>query len=99
MCKLLSLLILTLSTSLINSCKVLSLSGGGAYGAFEMSIASTLMEKYGGNWDILTGVSAGSINSAYLSTISKGDEKLFIEDYKKLWLSTNNNQVYSYVFF
>ena len=99
MFKLLSFLILTLSTSLINSCKVLSLSGGGAYGSFEMGIASTLMEKYGGNWDLLTGVSAGSINTAYLSTIPKGEEKLFIEEYKKLWLNTNNNDLYSYVFF
>ena len=98
MFKLLSFLILTLS-SLINSCKILSLSGGGAYGSFEMGVASTLMEKYGGSWDLLTGVSAGSINTAYLSTIPKGEEKLFIEEYKKLWLSTSNNDVYSYVFF
>jgi predicted patatin/cPLA2 family phospholipase len=77
----------------------LSLSGGGPLGSFEMGIASSLMQNYGGNWDIITGVSAGSINAAYLSTIKKGDEKLFIEDYKKLWLSTTNEQVYSKVYF
>ena len=99
MFRLLSLLIITLTSSLIQTCKVLSLSGGGSLGAFEIGVASTLMEKYGGNWDIITGVSAGSINVAYLSTIAKGEEKLFINDYKKLWLSTSNNQVYSSVYF
>jgi predicted patatin/cPLA2 family phospholipase len=99
MFSLLYLLVLTLSSSIINTCKVLSLSGGGSLGAFEIGVASTLMEKSGGNWDIITGVSAGSINVAYLSTITKGEEKLFIDDYKKLWLSTSNNQVYSSVYF
>ena len=99
MFRLLSLLIITLTSSLIQTCKVLSLSGGGSLGAFEIGIASTLMEKYGGDWDIITGVSAGSINVAYLSTIKKGEEKLFIDDYKKLWLSTTNNQVNSSVYF
>ena len=84
---------------LSSACKVLSLSGGGPLGSFEMGIASTLMENYDGNWDIITGVSAGSINAAYLSTITKGDEKSFIQDYKKLWLSTTNEQVYSKVYF
>ena len=44
------------------------------------------MEKYGGDWDIITGVSAGSINVAYLSTIAKGEEKLFREEkYAKIY--------------
>ena len=95
----LSLLIIFLYTSLVTPCKVLSLSGGGPLGAFEAGIFSTIIEKNGGNWDIITGVSAGSINAAYLSTIKKGDEKLYISDYKRLWLSTTNNEVYSPIYF
>lgn len=86
-------------TFTIEACKVLSLSGGGPLGAFEIGVASTLMERYGGDWNIITGVSAGSINAAYLSTIEKGKEKLFIEDYKNLWFNTTNNEVYSPAYF
>lgn len=93
------LLMLSISIFTIESCKVLSLSGGGPLGAFEIGVASTLMERYEGNWNIITGVSAGSINAAYLSTIEKGKEKLFIEDYKNLWFNTSNNQVYSPTYF
>lgn len=93
------LLIFGICTFMIEACKVLSLSGGGPLGAFEIGVASTIMERYGGDWNIITGVSAGSINAAYLSTIEKGKEKLFIQDYKNLWFNTTNNQVYSPTYF
>lgn len=93
------LLTFVMCTFTIEACKVLSLSGGGPLGAFEIGVASTLMERYGGDWNIITGVSAGSINAAYLSTIEKGQEKLFIEDYKNLWFNTSNNEVYSPTYF
>ena len=35
---------------LSSACKVLSLSGGGPLGSFEMGIASTLMENYDGKY-------------------------------------------------
>ena len=47
---------------MLNSCKILSLSGGGVYGAFEMGIVSKLLEN-NKTWDLFTGVSAGSLNS------------------------------------
>ena len=51
--------------------KILCLSGGGSYGAFEMGVICNLIEEAKGGWDLITGVSAGSINAAYISTLKK----------------------------
>lgn len=96
--KYISIFFITL-LSPINTCKVLTLSGGGSFGAFEMGIVSTLIDKNKGGWDVITGVSAGSINAAYLSTVSKTDEKISVPEFKKLWLSTTNDKVYSKMYF
>jgi predicted patatin/cPLA2 family phospholipase len=80
-------------------CKVLSLSGGGSYGAFEMGIVSKLIDSKNGGWDLITGVSAGSINAGFLSTIDKYNEANYTNIIKDLWLSTTNSQVYSNIFF
>ena len=79
-------------------CSVLSFSGGGAYGAFEMGIVSKLFEN-DHIYDMYTGVSAGSLNAAFMSTINKGDEKNNIDTYKKLWLQFKNSDIYSYELF
>ena len=80
-------------------CKVLSLSGGGSYGAFEMGIVSKLIDSKNGSWDLITGVSAGSINAGFLSTIDKNNESNYTNIIKELWFSTSNSQVYSNSFF
>lgn len=96
--KYISLFFITL-LNYVDTCKVLTLSGGGSFGAFEMGIVSTIIEQDNGGWDVITGVSAGSINAAYLSTINKSDEKINIPEFKRLWLSTTNDKVYSDIYF
>lgn len=92
-------LYLLLLPVLISGCKILSLSGGGSYGAFEAGIVSHLIEDNKGGWDLITGVSAGSINSAYFSTIAVEDEDKYVDLYKELWVNLNSSAVYSYEFF
>ena len=77
------------------SCKVLSLSGGGALGAFEAGVFSSIIQQQQGQWDLITGVSAGSINALYLSSIEPQDEIKFIPLYESLWSSLKNSDIYS----
>ena len=74
--------------------RILVLSGGGSYGAFEAGIISNLIENGKGSWDFITGVSAGSLNASYLSTIDKESEKDNIEIIKNLWENIKNVDVF-----
>ena len=59
-------------------CKVLALSGGGDKGAYEAGVVSGLVNNLPGanvTWDVVTGISAGAINSAAIATYAVGDEK------------------------
>lgn len=79
--------------------KILVLSGGGSYGAFEVGVVSNLIEKGLGGWDLITGVSAGSINACYLSTVPIEEEKNYIDTFKNLWLNIKDKDVYKPEFF
>jgi predicted patatin/cPLA2 family phospholipase len=74
--------------------KVLVLSGGGSFGCFEMAVVSALILAGKGSWDLVTGVSAGSLNAAYLSTIDKDKEADNINIFKNLWKSVKNSDVF-----
>ena len=75
--------------------KILVLSGGGSIGTFEAAIVNQLISKGKGCWDLVTGVSAGSINAAYLSTIDKDKEIDNIDVLKNLWCDITNNDVFN----
>ena len=49
-----------------NNCRILALSGGGAHGSFEVGVINHL-DTMGYSWDIITGVSVGSINVGMLA--------------------------------
>ena len=60
------------------SCKALALSGGGSKGSYEAGVLYGLVNndpdktKYA--YDVVTGVSAGSINTVAVSLFAPGDE-------------------------
>lgn len=72
----------TLSLSLIatvsaqKSCRALAMSGGGSKGAYEVGVLWGLVkndpnpEKY--KWDVITGVSAGALNTAIVTGFAPG---------------------------
>ena len=59
-------------------CRVLSLSGGGSKGAYEIGVMESFVnmlpeaESY---YDVISGVSVGSINALGFGTFGKGEEK------------------------
>ena len=79
--------------------RILVLSGGGSYGAFEAGIVANLIENNKGSWDFITGVSAGSLNASYLSTIDKDSEKDNIDRIKSFWFEIKNEDVFKDEFF
>ena len=79
--------------------KILVLSGGGSRGSFEMGIVSKLISEGKGGWDLITGVSAGSLNTSYLSTIDKNNEMQNIQEFKRLWSDLKNKDVFQSEYF
>lgn len=92
------ILLILLSFVLSSACKILSLSGGGAYGAFESGIFTKLFEN-NSTYDLITGVSAGSLNAAYLSSIISGQEKFHKNDFKSLWTSIKSEDILHKIYF
>jgi len=94
------LLVLSLAASIavgVHSCRTIALSGGGAFGAYEAGVMSGLIDYiYDGqaNWTRIAGISAGSINSAYMTMWNVGDEKSGVESLKTMWLNTTQDMVY-----
>lgn len=76
------------------NCRILALSGGGAHGSFEVGVLKKL-SQIGYNWDIITGVSAGAINTGLLGMYSINDLSLAINDLVQLWFNMTPNKVYS----
>ena len=59
-----------------SKCKALALSGGGSKGAYEAGVIYGLMHEgdpadY--DWDVITGVSVGAINTAAIAMWDKAD--------------------------
>lgn len=59
-------------------CNVLALSGGGAFGAVEMGVLDSLVSagKAPKTYDIITGISAGGLNTGFLSYYDSVDQAL-----------------------
>jgi hypothetical protein len=93
-----SIFLFTIFSKVINSCKILSLSGGGVFGAYEIGLVSNLIEK-NKTWDLITGISSGSINAAYLSTVVSGEEKYKVNEFKNFWINLENKDIYNNIYF
>ena len=72
-----------------DKCLALSMSGGGSLGSYEaggiwgMYFESEDKTKF--EYDILTGVSAGAINTVAMAVFEQGDEDAMIRDVSKRW--------------
>ncbi len=80
-------------------CNILSLSGGGSFGAVEVGILSDLVEKkkIPEHYDIITGISVGGLNAGFLSSKSSLSSglKQIIPIYKNLKTSNIYTQSYN----
>ena len=73
------------------------MSGGGALGAYEAGVLYGMVKN--GNakdftYDVVTGVSAGSINTMGLSLFKKGDESKAVDWLTDRWGKLTNPDVY-----
>jgi len=100
MLKTLTLALFTSTTQALTrkSCTALAMSGGGSKGAFEAGAMWGLVkndpnpEKY--KWDVVTGVSAGSLNAAIVTGFAPGEEDEMVEYASDLWKNTGNKDAY-----
>jgi len=79
-------------------CMALAMSGGGTLGAYE---AGALWGMYYGladkkemEYDVVTGVSAGSINLGLVSVYPKGQEEAMVNDLSHRWESLKQDDLY-----
>lgn len=94
----------TQNTQNTQNCKqttynILSLSGGGAFGAIQAGMLSDLYEKGKlGVPDIVTGISAGALNAGYLSyAIQSGQVSTIresLQNLTRLWTDLKTSNVY-----
>jgi predicted acylesterase/phospholipase RssA len=78
-------------------CRALVLSGGGSNGAWEAGVLYGLLHN--GNpedyaYDVVTGVSAGALNSLLFALTEPGTEKETTEIISDLWLGLKTKDVY-----
>jgi len=79
-------------------CTALAMSGGGAHGAFEAGVLWGFLknddnkDKY--KYDIVTGVSAGSINAIGVAAWPIGDEDALVNWLSEQWLTLTSPNVY-----
>jgi hypothetical protein len=72
-------------------CRILSMSGGGSHGAFEMGGVTRLIENPGWKpWDVHLGISAGSLGVVGLL---KDDYKNNMEKVKSIWSEIKTKDV------
>ena len=77
----------------VNALNQLSFSGGGAFGAVEIGILKKLYETGNTlNYDLYTGISAGALNSGYMSYFS--DLQTGIKSGELLYSGIRNRMVY-----
>ena len=80
------------------SCRALALSGGGAKGSFEAGALYGLVmndvDKSKYRYDVVTGVSAGAINTGAISVFDIGDEENLVQFLSETWSSIVGSDVY-----
>ena len=71
----------------------LSFSGGGSFGAVEIGILKRILETDSNQYDLYTGISAGALNSGFLSYFS--DLKTGVKAVEKIYGGLHNLMIYN----
>jgi predicted patatin/cPLA2 family phospholipase len=75
-------------------CNILVLSGGGSHGAYQAGVIKNLTDN-NNNYDVITGISAGSLNAGYISLYEKEDIKTASNNLIEMWSKLTNDKVYN----
>lgn len=79
-------------------CYALAMAGGGTKGAYEAGAmwgiinAAKDLSKYA--YDVVTGVSAGSINGGAVATFAPGDEANMVKVISDTWQTLSTDQIF-----
>jgi len=84
---------LGLVSSVVSGLNQLAFSGGGAFGAVEIGIIKKLQLESNTKYDLYTGISAGGINSGYLSHFKNLNEG--IASAETFYSTIKNHMIYS----
>jgi hypothetical protein len=90
----LSLLLFFLPMSLSQSCLSVSLEGGGSHGAYEAGALYTMaytLPAASVAYDIISGISAGAINTGAMVQFPKGQEQAMATFMVNTWLTIGGN--------
>jgi predicted acylesterase/phospholipase RssA len=80
-----------------DKCRGLVLSGGGDVGSYQAGVLTTLideLESIDTQYDVVSGVSVGSLNGAAISLFPKGEEQEFKEFIMDIWHSVKTSTVF-----
>jgi NTE family protein len=77
-----------------NSTQAVVLSGGGAYGAYEVGVLKALVERGWAGPQVVTGVSAGAFNAALLASAYDVDLPRAVEHIQDIWLNRIPGRVF-----
>lgn len=78
-------------------CRLLSLSGGGSKGAYEVGAMQQIVDQLPASesqYDVISGVSVGAINALGFSLHPKGEEKQMAEFMSGLWKNLTNSDIW-----
>ena len=87
-----SILLLLVFVVLSNATEQISFSGGGAFGAVEIGILKRILSENTKKYDRYTGISAGGLNSGFLSYYSNINEG--VKDAETMYSNIRNNDIY-----
>ena len=90
-----SILRISFSQKKPKTCHVLALEGGGDKGAYQGGVIKGLIDNLPSNktrYDVVTGISVGSINAAAFSVFKKGDEKEAADFILDTWRSIKSRK-------
>lgn len=78
--------------SFSQSCKAVTMEGGGSHGAYEAGVLwalANLSSPSDINWNVVTGISTGALNSFGVLQFAQGDEIAMSKFLVNLWLTLN----------
>ena len=87
-----SILLLLVFVVFSNATEQISFSGGGAFGAVEIGILKRILSENTKKYDRYTGISAGGLNSGFLSYYSNINEG--VKDAEIMYSNIRNNDIY-----
>lgn len=75
-------------------CKILVLQGGGSLGAYQVGLLKAFLSHNNPanyEYDYISGISAGALNTLGMAMFAKGDEVAAVEAIDALWSSLKSN--------